>query len=123
EKKILEEDVEKLVEGGYEFDGDKFANTVLLSDEESGDRIEPGSHKYKPEEIVDDEKKDDDDKHVDAYDDKDDHDDNDDNDDHSLIRTRRIGSLEIRTENMQTPILSPLDPLGLNLWIRPLLRN
>ncbi|GJY20267.1 hypothetical protein Tco_0392833 [Tanacetum coccineum] len=65
----------KLVEGEYESDGDEFADT-----------------------------KDDDDKHVDAYDDKDDHDDNDDddddNDDHSLIRTRRMGSLEIRTENM-----------------------
>ncbi|GJS47979.1 putative reverse transcriptase domain-containing protein [Tanacetum coccineum] len=75
EKKIIYEDVEKLVEGEDELDSDEFANNVLLSDEDSGDRIEPESPKEKPEEIVDDEEeKDDDDKHDDAKDknDKDD---------------------------------------------------
>ncbi|GJW10699.1 hypothetical protein Tco_1576526 [Tanacetum coccineum] len=72
EKKILEEDVKKLVEGEDESDEDDFANTILLSDEDSGNRIEPESHKEKLEEIVDDdEKKDDDDKHDDAKDDDD----------------------------------------------------
>ncbi|GJT56713.1 hypothetical protein Tco_0991767 [Tanacetum coccineum] len=45
EKKILMEDVEKLVEGKDESDGDDFANTILLSDEDSGDRIKPKIHK------------------------------------------------------------------------------
>ncbi|GJV08726.1 putative reverse transcriptase domain-containing protein [Tanacetum coccineum] len=75
EKKIIYEDVEKLVEGKDELDSDEFADNVLLSDEDSGDRIEPESPKEKPEEIVDDEEeKDDDDKHDDAKDknDKDD---------------------------------------------------
>ncbi|GJT67663.1 hypothetical protein Tco_1019143 [Tanacetum coccineum] len=93
ENKNLEEGVEKLVEGGDEFDGDEFADTVLLSDGDSSDRIEPRSHKEKLEEIIND---DDDDKHDDAKDDKDD----DDHDDHSLIKTQRMGSSEIRTEKM-----------------------
>ncbi|GKB11001.1 hypothetical protein Tco_0844924 [Tanacetum coccineum] len=72
EKKILEEDVKKLVEGEGESDEDDFANTILLSNKDSGNRIEPESHKEKLEEIVDDdEKKDDDDKHDDAKDDDD----------------------------------------------------
>ncbi|GKD00024.1 hypothetical protein Tco_1170298, partial [Tanacetum coccineum] len=80
EKKILEEDVEKLVEGEDESDGDDFADTVLLTDEDSSDRIEPKSHMEKTEEIIDDDdKKNDDDKHDDAKDDKD-HDDNNDHD-------------------------------------------
>ncbi|GJW39496.1 hypothetical protein Tco_0065341 [Tanacetum coccineum] len=59
EKKILEEDVEKLVEGEDESDGDEFTDT-------------------------DDDKKNDDDKHDDAKD----NDDDDDHDDHTLIRTQ-----------------------------------
>ncbi|GKG61194.1 hypothetical protein Tco_0618919, partial [Tanacetum coccineum] len=67
EKKILKEDVEKLVEGEDESNGDEFVDTVLLSDEDFGDKIKPESHKEKSKEIVDDEeKKDDDDKHDDA---------------------------------------------------------
>ncbi|GJX18030.1 hypothetical protein Tco_0218862 [Tanacetum coccineum] len=93
EKKIPEEDVEKLVEGEDESIGDEFADMEKL------------------EEIVDDDaKKDDDDKHDDAKDDKgdDDDDDDDDHDDQALIRTRGTGSSEIRTEKMQTSI--PLPP-------------
>nr|GEX37741.1 integrase, catalytic region, zinc finger, CCHC-type, peptidase aspartic, catalytic [Tanacetum cinerariifolium] len=93
EKKILEKYVEKLVEVEDESDGDGFADTVLLSDEHSGDKIEPESHKKKPKEIViDDEKNDDDDKNDDAKDDKDDDDNDNDGDDQSLIRTQRTGT-------------------------------
>ncbi|GKA29182.1 hypothetical protein Tco_0715427 [Tanacetum coccineum] len=75
---------------------------MLLSDKDSGDGIDPKSHKEKLEEIVDDDDDEkDDDKHDDAKDDK------DDDDDQFLIRTQRIGSLEIRTKKMQTHIPSP----------------
>ncbi|GJV36912.1 hypothetical protein Tco_1409389 [Tanacetum coccineum] len=107
EKKILEEDVEKLVKGEDESDGNEFADTVLLSDEDFGNRLEPGSHKENPKKINDDDKTKDD-KHDDAKDD-----DDDDHKDLALIRTQRMGSSEIRTEKMQTPIPLPLDPLGL----------
>ncbi|GJU45998.1 hypothetical protein Tco_1203264 [Tanacetum coccineum] len=92
EKKILEEDVEKLVEGEDESNSDEFVNIVLLSDEDFSDRIELESHKEKSKEIVDDEeKKDNDDKHDDAKDDDDDNDNDDhDHDDQPLIRTRRL---------------------------------
>ncbi|GJW23525.1 retrovirus-related pol polyprotein from transposon TNT 1-94 [Tanacetum coccineum] len=40
EKQMFEEDVENLVEGEKEFDGTKFADTILLSDEDSGDRYQ-----------------------------------------------------------------------------------
>ncbi|GJU73971.1 hypothetical protein Tco_1265376 [Tanacetum coccineum] len=60
-----------------------FVDTVLLIDDDFGDRLEPESHKENPEKNDDgDEKKDDK---------KDDDDDNDDDhDDHTLIRTRGI---------------------------------
>nr|GEW73765.1 hypothetical protein [Tanacetum cinerariifolium] len=91
-------DVEKLIEGEDEFDGDEFADMVHLSDEYSSDKIEPRSHKEKPKEIVDDgANKDDDDKHDDAKDDKNDDDNDNDDDDQALIRTRRMGSSEIKT--------------------------
>nr|GEU56893.1 hypothetical protein [Tanacetum cinerariifolium] len=86
--------------GEDESDGDEFVDMILLSDEDSDDRIELGSHKDKLDEIADDDEKKDDD---DAKDDKDD----DDHNDQSLIKTQRTGSSEIRTENMQTPITSP----------------
>ncbi|GJY77373.1 hypothetical protein Tco_0482489 [Tanacetum coccineum] len=54
EEKLLEEDVEKIVEGVEDLDGNDFVDTLLLSDEDSGDRLEPGSHKDKPKEINDD---------------------------------------------------------------------
>ncbi|GJZ18963.1 hypothetical protein Tco_0555553 [Tanacetum coccineum] len=88
EKKMLDEDVEKLVDGEEEYDGIDCVDTVILSDEDALDRLELGSHKENPEKNDDDKKKDDK---------KDDDDDNDD-DDHALIRTRVTGSSEIRTE-------------------------
>nr|GEZ09179.1 hypothetical protein [Tanacetum cinerariifolium] len=102
EKKNLKEDVDKLVKGEDESDGDEFVDLVLLCDEDSSDRIEPRSHKEKLEEIVDD-----DDKNDDVKEDKDDDDDidDDDHDCHSLIKTQRTGSSEIRTEKIRTHIL------------------
>ncbi|GKB02593.1 hypothetical protein Tco_0830682 [Tanacetum coccineum] len=84
-KKILEEDVENLIEGEDESDGDEFADTEIVDD--------------------DDDRKNEDDKHDDAKDDDDN--DDDDHDDHSLIRTWKTGSSGIRTEKMKTPIPSP----------------
>ncbi|GJT47137.1 hypothetical protein Tco_0955852 [Tanacetum coccineum] len=124
EKRIVEDDVEKLIDGEDESSSSEFASTILLSDEDSDDRIEPESHKENPEAIVDDEEKKDDDDIIDEKkDDDDDNDDDDDHDDRSLIRTQRTGSLKIRTEQMRTPIPSPLDPLGPTyLRIRQFLR-
>nr|GEU37009.1 hypothetical protein [Tanacetum cinerariifolium] len=67
-------------DGEEESDGTEFADTVLLSDEDSGDRLEPESHKENPKKIDDDDQTKDE-KHDDV---------NDDHDDHALIRTRGI---------------------------------
>ncbi|GKE22045.1 hypothetical protein Tco_1433557 [Tanacetum coccineum] len=96
EKKMLDEDVEKLVDGEEEYDGIDCVDTVILSDEDSLDRLELESHKENPEKNDDDKKKND----------KKDDDDNDD-DDHALIRNRVTGSSDIKTEKRQTPISSP----------------
>nr|GEX31790.1 hypothetical protein [Tanacetum cinerariifolium] len=100
-EKLLEEDVEKIVEGeDDESYASDFEDYVFLNEEDFSSRLEPGSHKKNPEDVDDDEKK---------YDKKDDEDDNDDDDqdDHVLNRNRRTGSLEIRNEKMQTHIPSP----------------
>ncbi|GJW68717.1 hypothetical protein Tco_0123141 [Tanacetum coccineum] len=102
EEKILEEDMEKIIEGEDEESyASEFADTVILNEEDSDTRIESDSHKDKPKNIDDDDENKDDK--------KDDDDDNydDDQTDRALIRTQRTGSLEIRNENMQTPIPSP----------------
>ncbi|GKA94551.1 hypothetical protein Tco_0816589 [Tanacetum coccineum] len=103
EEKILEEDVDKIVEGEDEESyASEFKDPVLLDEENSGTRIEPGSHKDNSKEV-------DDDDGDEMKDDKKDDDDNDDDDqdDHALIRNRRMGSSEIRTKKMQTPTSSP----------------
>ncbi|GKD75715.1 hypothetical protein Tco_1333997 [Tanacetum coccineum] len=84
------EDIEKMVDEDEESTANEFVDTVLLEKEDSDDRLEPGSHKEKLENIDDDVEK--------KYDKKDD---DDDQTDHALIITRRTGSLEIRTEKMQ----------------------
>nr|GEY95336.1 hypothetical protein [Tanacetum cinerariifolium] len=96
-------DVEKIVEGEHK---ESYARDVVESvfhvEEDFDTRIEPMSHKEYPKEIDDkeeEEKKDDK---------KDDEDDNNDHNDHALIRNKRTGSSETRTEKMQTPIPSPL---------------
>ncbi|GKA56518.1 hypothetical protein Tco_0755590 [Tanacetum coccineum] len=101
----------------YESDGNEFADTVLLSDQDFGDRLESGSHMEKQEKIDDDDDKKKDGKHDDAKDDKndDDNNDDDDHDDHSLIKTQRTGSSEIRTKKMLTPIPLPPRSLRMNL--------
>ncbi|GKA66729.1 hypothetical protein Tco_0766537 [Tanacetum coccineum] len=102
ENKILEEDVEKLVEGDEESHDEELANTMILSQEDPGTRLEPGSHKENLEEIVDDKNDDDDD------DKNDDHNDDDDHTDHALVKTRRMGSSKVRNEQMHTRVPSPL---------------
>ncbi|GJT94409.1 hypothetical protein Tco_1089927 [Tanacetum coccineum] len=115
-EKLLDEDVEKLVEGNDESDGNDFADTVLLSDEYSVDRLEPGSQKENLENNDEDDDDDDDEKKDEKHDDaNDDDDDNDDRDNHALIKTQRTGSSEIRSEKMQTPIPSPLRSLKTDL--------
>ncbi|GKA21450.1 hypothetical protein Tco_0701439, partial [Tanacetum coccineum] len=98
-EKILEEDVEKIVEGEDEESyAREFADSVFLDEEDSGTRLEPLSHKENPEtdddddmEKKDDKKDDDDDdaNDIEKKDDKkdDDDDDNDDHDDHAFLRT------------------------------------
>nr|GEX90059.1 hypothetical protein [Tanacetum cinerariifolium] len=81
EERLLEEDIEKLVKG------DEESTAILLSDEDSGDRLEPGSHKEnlkKNDDDDDDEKKD----GKDA----------DDHDDHALIRTRVTSAQVVELE-------------------------
>nr|GEW10823.1 ribonuclease H [Tanacetum cinerariifolium] len=101
EKKILEEDVEKIVDGeDEEFYASEFAETILLDEEDFNNRLEPGSHKKNPKEIFDD------DNEEEEKDDKKD-DDNDDHDDHAFFRTQVSGSSEGNTEKMQTPTSLP----------------
>ncbi|GJS78288.1 retrovirus-related pol polyprotein from transposon TNT 1-94 [Tanacetum coccineum] len=108
EKKHLDEDVEKIVEGEDEESyASKFADFVFLDEEDSGTRLEPESHKENPE-IVDDDDDDEEEKKDDKKDDDNDDDDNDDHDDHALVRNKVTGSSEVRNEKMQTPIPSPL---------------
>ncbi|GJX20216.1 hypothetical protein Tco_0222893 [Tanacetum coccineum] len=110
QEKILEEDIEKMVDGKDEDSyASAFANSIFQDDEDTGTRIEPESHKENPKNIDDDD--DDDDvnkeKKDDEKDDDNDNDDNDDHDDHALVRNQVLGSLEIRSDKMQTPIPSP----------------
>ncbi|GJU13049.1 hypothetical protein Tco_1135445 [Tanacetum coccineum] len=72
----LNEDVDKLVKGeNEESDGTEFTDRVFQSDDDFGDRIEPGSRKDKPEEVVVD-----DDDMEKKHDKKDDDDEDDDDD-------------------------------------------
>ncbi|GJW00414.1 hypothetical protein Tco_1555665 [Tanacetum coccineum] len=80
----------------------EFVDSVFHDDDDSGNRIEPGSHNEHPE-IVDD---DDENKKEKKDNDKDD-DVNDDYIDHTLDKTQEMGSLETRNEQTRTPILSP----------------
>ncbi|GJU92318.1 hypothetical protein Tco_1304741, partial [Tanacetum coccineum] len=88
---VLNEEVDKLVEGDEEVDklieGDeRFEDSLILSQEDSSIRLEPGSHKESPKE----EKEDDDCDYVDI----------------ALIRKRQTCSLEIREEKKQTPLVT-----------------
>ncbi|GJX21330.1 retrovirus-related pol polyprotein from transposon TNT 1-94 [Tanacetum coccineum] len=81
-----------------------FAVSLLNDDiDDSSNRLEPQSHKKNPEHVDDknEEKKKDETK--DVVEDKE----NDDHIDHALVGTQEMGSLENRTEKMQTPIPTP----------------
>ncbi|GKG09854.1 hypothetical protein Tco_0338600, partial [Tanacetum coccineum] len=55
EENFLKEDVEKIVEGEDEESyASEFADSVFLDEEDSGTRIEPGSHKENPKTVDDD---------------------------------------------------------------------
>nr|GEW63393.1 hypothetical protein [Tanacetum cinerariifolium] len=78
EEKLLEEDIEKLVDGDEESTANEFADTILLDEEDFCDRLKPESHKENLKNINDD------DDDVEKKDDK--KDDDDDQDDYALIR-------------------------------------
>ncbi|GKB56825.1 hypothetical protein Tco_0913011 [Tanacetum coccineum] len=105
QEKLMEEDIEKIVDGEDEESyASEFANSVFLNEEEDfGTRLEPGSHKENPETVDDDdddeeEKKDD--KKDDDNDDDDKDNDNNDHTDHTLLGTQVTSSLEDKNEKM-----------------------
>ncbi|GJV61129.1 hypothetical protein Tco_1467229 [Tanacetum coccineum] len=115
QEKLVEEEIEKMVEGGEDEESyaSEFDDSLFNDDDDSGTRIEPESHKENLE-VVDedevndkvkqDEKKDDDAEKIDdAAKEKD----NDDHIDHTLFGTHVTGSMETRNEQMQTPIPTP----------------
>ncbi|GJS00564.1 hypothetical protein Tco_0317072 [Tanacetum coccineum] len=102
EKGIISEEVDKMVEGDEEVD-ERFADSLILSQEDPDTRIDLGSHKKSPEK-----EKEDDDDYVDI----------------SLVRRKQTCSLEFREEQKQTPLTTPLDPPRLTyLWTRHILLN
>nr|GEV40098.1 hypothetical protein [Tanacetum cinerariifolium] len=73
----------------------KFVASMLDDDiNDSGNRLEPDSHKENPKDIDDDDVNDDEKK--DDVEDKD----NNDHTNHALVSTQKMGSLEFRTEQM-----------------------
>nr|GEY19444.1 hypothetical protein [Tanacetum cinerariifolium] len=104
QEKILEEDVEKIVEGADEESyASEFADSVFLNDNDDSDnRIVPKSYKENMKTVDDD-----DGNEKEKNDDKKD-DDNDDHTDHTLVKSQVTGSSETRKEKMQT--LIPLPP-------------
>ncbi|GJS13012.1 hypothetical protein Tco_0407484 [Tanacetum coccineum] len=108
EKHKLAEDMEKLVEGKDEESyPSKFADFVFLDDKDTGNRIEPRSHKENPEIVDDDDDEEEEEKKDDEKDDVNDDNDNDDYDDQALVRNKKMGSSEDKNEKMQIPIPSP----------------
>ncbi|GJZ15272.1 hypothetical protein Tco_0550949 [Tanacetum coccineum] len=108
EKHKLAEDMEKLVEGKDEESyASKFADFVFLDDKDTGNRIEPESHKENPEIVDDDDDEEEEEKKDDDKDDVNDDNDNDYYDDQALVRNKKMGSSEDRNEKMQIPIPSP----------------
>nr|GEV83081.1 hypothetical protein [Tanacetum cinerariifolium] len=117
-EKLAEEEIEKMVEAEEDEESyaSEFVNSMFNDDDDSGTRIEPESHKDKPQVVDDDDvtkkkddKKDEDEekdddvlKTYDAAKEKD----NDDHTNHTLVRTYATGSLETTNEQMQTPILT-----------------
>ncbi|GJZ38861.1 hypothetical protein Tco_0585424 [Tanacetum coccineum] len=93
EKKILEEDIDKIVEGkDKESYASEFVDSIFLDEEDFGTRLEPESHKENLKEINDDDEEEEEEKDDKKKDDNDDDDDDDDHDDHALVRTQVMGS-------------------------------
>ncbi|GKA33676.1 hypothetical protein Tco_0720105 [Tanacetum coccineum] len=86
EKTIMAEEDDKMVEGKEDDDND-FLDSLLISQEDPDTKLEPESHKESMEEKNDN---DDDQHNVDT-----------------LTRRKKMGSLEIRDEEKQTPIPTP----------------
>ncbi|GJV25283.1 hypothetical protein Tco_1377978 [Tanacetum coccineum] len=101
QQKIMEEDIDKMVDGEDEKSyASEYADSVFQDDEDGfGIRIDTGSHKEHPKTVNDDDVEE-------KNDDKND-DDNDDHTNHTLVTTQVTGSSETRKEKMQTPIPSP----------------
>ncbi|GJX20531.1 retrovirus-related pol polyprotein from transposon TNT 1-94 [Tanacetum coccineum] len=110
------DEIDKMVEGDEDEESyaSEFVDSMLNDDVDDFDtRIEPGSHKENPE-VVDDDDVNDKEKQDESKDDNvkktDDavkEKDNDDHTDHALVRTQEMGSLENRTEKIQTLIPTP----------------
>ncbi|GKE08318.1 hypothetical protein Tco_1411869, partial [Tanacetum coccineum] len=114
QEKILEEDIEKMVDGDDDYEATEFDGSKYLNDEEDfGTRLEPERHKKNSEEVYDD----DDDMEEKKDDKKDDDDVNDDDDhtDHASIKDQVSGCQQLRIEKMQTPFLSPPRSLKIDL--------
>ncbi|GJX41741.1 hypothetical protein Tco_0256731 [Tanacetum coccineum] len=103
QEKILEEDVEKIVEGEDEESyASEFVDYVFLNDEEdSGTMLEPGSHKKNPEIVYND------DEEEEKKDDNDNDDDNYDHDDHALVGNK-VTDKTIYEEVTATISLTPV---------------
>ncbi|GJW57796.1 reverse transcriptase domain-containing protein [Tanacetum coccineum] len=111
QEKLEEEEIEKMVEGEEDEKSyaSKFADS-MFNDDDSGTRIDTGSHKENLEVVDDDDvtkKKDDkEDEDKEKMDDAAEEKDNDDHIDHTFVGTHATGSMETRNEHMQTPILT-----------------
>ncbi|GJU35042.1 hypothetical protein Tco_1183396 [Tanacetum coccineum] len=91
----------------------RFVDSVFQDDDDdSGNRIEPGSHKEHPETVDDD---DENEKEKEKKDNDNDDDVSDDHTDQTLDKTQETGSLETRNAKTQTPIPSPYRSLRTNL--------
>nr|GEV32534.1 hypothetical protein [Tanacetum cinerariifolium] len=126
QEKILEEDIDKMVDGDDEDScASAFADLIFQDKEDTKTRTEPESHKENSEVVNDDdvndnvdkEDKDDENKVDDDVekenkdeenDDDDEDDDNGDYDDHALVKNKVLGSLETRNAQTHTPIPSPI---------------
>ncbi|GJS77379.1 hypothetical protein Tco_0727260 [Tanacetum coccineum] len=97
QEKLLEEDINKMVDKDDDFDATKFDDSIYLNDEEdTSDRIELVSHKDKPESVDND-----DDAEEKKDDKKDDNNNDDDHTDHASIKVhvtvvRRLGKRRCR---------------------------
>ncbi|GJV19817.1 integrase, catalytic region, zinc finger, CCHC-type containing protein [Tanacetum coccineum] len=84
QEKILEEDIEKMVDGNDDSEATEFDGSKYLNDkEDSGTRLDPGRHKKNLEEVDDDDGNDD-----------------DDHTDHASIKDQVSGSQQLSIENV-----------------------